>query len=86
MRGAATRTGYDDPTAYQPPGWVVADLHVSWRPCHGAALDVAWINLFNKTYWRWSDVASVRTTSSFADRDYYAAEPSHLTCSFTAWW
>lgn len=50
------------PTQFTPPGYSVVDLGASLRLTPRLRLN-AWVtNLFDKTYWRWSDVNGVAAT------------------------
>ena len=81
-RGAERKQGIVD-GSFVPAAWAVLDLRVIWMPLDHLRFDVAWINVTDRTYWRWADVDQVRANDSQATKDYYAAQPGHLTAAIT---
>lgn len=58
------------PTAtapFTPPSYTVFDLGASWQPLPRLTLVANLNNVFDKTYWRWSDVRGVADSSTVKD-------------------
>lgn len=81
-RGAMSKRGIED-DSFVPASWVALDLRVIWMPNENLRFDMAWINVSNRTYWRWADVNQVRASDPQATKDFYAAEPGYLTAAAT---
>jgi len=65
------------PPAFAPPSYTVLDLSVSWRPMPRWALHLNVDNATDETYWRWSDVRGLASTSTV--RDAFTAPPRTFT-------
>lgn len=61
------------PAAFAPPSYTVLDLGMSWRPTKDWALHLNLHNALDETYWRWSDVRGLPSTSPV--KDAFTAEP-----------
>ncbi|MCX7902235.1 MAG: TonB-dependent hemoglobin/transferrin/lactoferrin family receptor [Burkholderiaceae bacterium] len=74
VRGKATdRIPAANPPAFAPPGYTVVDVGLSWRATREWTLHAGIDNLLDKTYWRWSDVRGLSSTSTV--RDAFTAPP-----------
>jgi hemoglobin/transferrin/lactoferrin receptor protein len=61
------------PAAFAPPSYTVVDLGLSWRPEARWAVHLNVDNALDATYWRWSDVRGLASTSPV--RDAFTAAP-----------
>ncbi len=55
------------PNPYAPPAYTVVDVGASWRLHRDVTLHFNVENLFDRTYWRWSDVRGIAATSAVLD-------------------
>ena len=62
--------------AFAPPSYTVLDLGARWQAAPGWAVTAQVNNVTDATYWRWSDVRGVATTSPVLDA--YTAPGRHL--------
>ncbi len=54
-------------TQYVAPGYSLVNLQAQWRPIKDLSFNAGVNNLFNKKYWRWSDVRGLEASSSVID-------------------
>jgi hemoglobin/transferrin/lactoferrin receptor protein len=52
---------------YASPAWTVLNLGAYWLPARQWRIDASLNNLFNTTYWRWSDVQGLADNSPVKD-------------------
>ena len=52
---------------FKTPAYTVFDLGGSWKPLPNLSLNVNLNNVFNETYWRWSDVRGLADSSTVKD-------------------
>ncbi|XLZ69635.1 TonB-dependent hemoglobin/transferrin/lactoferrin family receptor [Massilia sp. SR12] len=64
---------------FAPGSSTVADLGLSWRPQTNISVNVNLNNVFDSTYWRWSDVRGVADNSTV--KDAYTAPGRNLQAS-----
>jgi hemoglobin/transferrin/lactoferrin receptor protein len=55
------------PNPFVPPAYTVVDVGASWRVHRDVTLHFNVENLFDRTYWRWSDVRGIPATSTVLD-------------------
>ena len=73
----ATTTG--TAAAFATPSYTVLDLGARWKPTSQLTLNANLNNVFDKTYWRWSDVRGLADSSTV--RDAYTAPGRELQVS-----
>ena len=56
---------------FAPPAYTVLDLGWHWNPIRNLNINATLNNVFNTTYWRWSDVTGLANNSTI--RDAYTA-------------
>ncbi len=66
-------------TYYATPSYTVLDLGASWKPLPNLTLVANLNNVFNQTYWRWSDVRGIAASSTVLDA--YTAPGRNLQVS-----
>ncbi|MEY4481718.1 MAG: hypothetical protein RIQ84_880 [Pseudomonadota bacterium] len=54
-------------TQYVAPGYSLVNLQAQWRPIKDLSFNAGVNNLFNKKYWRWSDVRGLEASSPVID-------------------
>ena len=54
-------------TYFATPAYTVLDLGASWKPLPNLTLNANLNNVFNQTYWRWSDVRGLADSSTVKD-------------------
>lgn len=54
-------------TQYVAPGYSLVNLQAQWRPIKDLSFNAGVNNLFNKKYWRWSDVRGLEASSVVID-------------------
>jgi hemoglobin/transferrin/lactoferrin receptor protein len=54
-------------TQYVAPGYSLVNLQAQWRPIKDLSVNAGVNNLFNKKYWRWSDVRGLEASSAVID-------------------
>ncbi|MEO0047138.1 MAG: hypothetical protein RLZZ410_97 [Pseudomonadota bacterium] len=54
-------------TQYVAPGYSLVNLQAQWRPIKDLSFNAGIHNLFNKKYWRWSDVRGLEASSAVID-------------------
>jgi hemoglobin/transferrin/lactoferrin receptor protein len=54
-------------TQYVAPGYSLVNLQAQWRPIKDLSFNAGVNNLFNKKYWRWSDVRGLEASSAVID-------------------
>jgi len=52
---------------FKTPAYTVFDVGASWKPLPNVSLNANLNNLFNETYWRWSDVRGLADSSTVKD-------------------
>jgi len=65
--------------AFASPAYTVLDLGVGWKPQPNLSLVANLNNVFDRTYWRWSDVRGLADSSS--TKDAYTAPGRNLQVS-----
>lgn len=55
------------PASFAPPSYTTLDLATSFKPVAALTLSLSVANLFDDTYWRYSDVRGVSSTSAVLD-------------------
>lgn len=66
-KSAARARTPDLPNPYAPPAYTVVDVGASWKLHRDLTLHFNVDNLFDRTYWRWSDVRGIAATSAVLD-------------------
>ena len=64
---------------YATPAYTVLDLGASWKPIKNLTLVANLNNVFDETYWRWSDVRGIAASSTVLDA--YTAPGRNLQVS-----
>ena len=77
IRPIATATGTTP--AFATPAYTVVDLGASWKPLQQLSLVANLNNVFDRRYWRWSDVRGLADSSS--TKDAYTAPGRNLQVS-----
>lgn len=73
-------TGNDSTTpAFASPAYTVLDLGMNWKPQPGVNLAANLNNVFDRSYWRWSDVRGLADSST--TKDAYTAPGRNLQVS-----
>ncbi|RJG04715.1 TonB-dependent hemoglobin/transferrin/lactoferrin family receptor [Noviherbaspirillum cavernae] len=68
------------PTAqFTSPSWTTVDVGVTWKPMANLTVVANLNNLFDETYWRWSDVRGLAANSNVVDA--YTAPGRNLQAS-----
>ncbi|ATE61907.1 TonB-dependent hemoglobin/transferrin/lactoferrin family receptor [Thauera sinica] len=75
----ADRIAPADPAPFSPPSSTVLDLGVHWKPLRNLTVYANLDNVFDKRYWRWSDVRGLADTSPV--RDAYTAPGRNFRAS-----
>ncbi|MBV8045937.1 MAG: TonB-dependent hemoglobin/transferrin/lactoferrin family receptor [Paludibacterium sp.] len=52
---------------FAPPAWTTMDLGAFWKPVKALTINAGINNVFNRKYWRWSDVRGLASNGLYAD-------------------